>query len=75
MGSFVSSYAKREIFLAASSTKHLVKLFPTYTRKKNMEIVVSPNFSRRLKFCQKVLKTVSASDEAASPKILLQELF
>ena len=62
MGSFVSSYAKREIFLAASSTKHLVKLFSACTGEES-EIVASSSFSRRSTFRQTILKIVLTLSE------------
>jgi hypothetical protein len=59
-----------DILLAASSTKHLVKLISAYTGEEEAEIVTSPSFSRRLMFRQTILRTVSALLEK-----LLQELF
>jgi hypothetical protein len=54
---------QRDIFPAALSMKHLVKLFPAYTGEEKREIVVSPSFSRRPTFRQIILKIVSASPE------------
>jgi hypothetical protein len=54
---------QRDIFPAASSMKHLVKLFPAYTGEEKLEIVDSLSFFRRSKFRQIILKTDSPSPE------------
>jgi hypothetical protein len=59
--------SQRGIFPAASSMKHMVKLFPAYTGEEKLEIIASPTFSRRPTFRQMILKTAPAS-----PKLLHQ---